>query len=283
MVYWVLASRCTVATSSSGAPPVVSKCLQYGQRGSSSRCAVSGASGSPTGRCAHSGEPSPMPHLNLPLPLDQRDPKNICTTGAHVLIRQERPQALRHPENRGRLPRHLRHRLPRRRRHPAPGRGVSGLNAAATLWCSAAVGVLAASGRLEPCVLGTAVVLAAHLLLRPAGRLIGRVPQRDPDNEGVCATARLICDRGDESHARALLSQALTGDVLASTGLRVRRDGEDDRSLGAVVSRGDPARSPPHRLHTTAVGGVRVAARGHGTDGTVDSISRYAETSFSKW
>lgn len=65
------------------------------------------------------------------------------------------------------------------------GGGVRGLNTAATLWCSAAVGVLAASGRLALCLVGTATVLAVHLMLRPAGRLIDRVPQRDPDSEAL--------------------------------------------------------------------------------------------------
>ncbi|MFJ8637005.1 MgtC/SapB family protein [Streptomyces sp. NPDC093568] len=124
------------------------------------------------------------------------------------------------------------------------GGGVRGLNTAATLWCSAAVGVLAASGRLDLCLIGTAVVIAVHLLLRPAGRLIDRVPQRDPDHEGVHATVHLVCDRGDETHVRALLSQALTGDGLAPTGLRVRRDGDETTSLRAAVAlSGDPARS----------------------------------------
>ncbi|MFE4415238.1 MgtC/SapB family protein [Streptomyces sp. NPDC056821] len=123
------------------------------------------------------------------------------------------------------------------------GGGVRGLNTAATLWCSAAVGVLAASGRFDLCLLGTAVVIAVHLLLRPAGRLIDRVPQRDPDNEGVRATVHLVCDRADETHVRALLSQALSTDGLAPTGLRVRRDGEDTAHLQATVSLdGDPAR-----------------------------------------
>ena len=80
------------------------------------------------------------------------------------------------------------------------GGGVRGLNTAATLWCSAAVGVLAASGRLDLCLIGTAAVLAVHLLLRPAGRLIDRVPQRDPDGEEVRATVHLVCDRADETH-----------------------------------------------------------------------------------
>ncbi|KUM99569.1 hypothetical protein AQI95_38230 [Streptomyces yokosukanensis] len=124
------------------------------------------------------------------------------------------------------------------------GGGVRGLNTAATLWCSAAVGVLAASGRLVLCLIGTATVLAVHMMLRPAGRLIDRVPQRDPDNEGIRATVHLICERGDETHVRALLSQALATDGLAPTGFRVRRDDEGSTSLRAAVSlNGDPARA----------------------------------------
>ncbi|MGW2816807.1 MgtC/SapB family protein [Streptomyces sp. NPDC001415] len=65
------------------------------------------------------------------------------------------------------------------------GASVHGLNTAATLWCSAALGVLAASGRLDLALLGTATVLAVHLLLRPAGRLIDRAPapRHDPGSE----------------------------------------------------------------------------------------------------
>ncbi|MFI1363577.1 hypothetical protein [Streptomyces griseochromogenes] len=82
------------------------------------------------------------------------------------------------------------------------------------------------------------------MMLRPAGRLIDRVPQRDPDNEGVRATVHLICERNDETHVRALLSQALASDGLAPTGLRVRRDDQGGTSLRAAVSlNGDPARA----------------------------------------
>ncbi|MGW4733301.1 MgtC/SapB family protein [Streptomyces shenzhenensis] len=105
---------------------------------------------------------------------------------------------------------------------PREGGGVRGLNTAATLWCSAA------SGRPALCATGTAVVLCVHPLLRPAGRMIDRVPQRDPDTEGVRATVRLIRDRADETHVRAPLSPALTGDGLAPTGLRVLEPGIRD-------------------------------------------------------
>ncbi|RMB79639.1 MgtC/SapB family protein [Streptomyces shenzhenensis] len=125
------------------------------------------------------------------------------------------------------------------------GGGVRGLNTAATLCCSAAVGVPATSGRPALCAIGTAVVLRVHPLPRPAGRMIDRVPQRAPDPEGVRATVQLICDRADKTHVRALLSPALTGDGRDPTGLRVPRDGEDTTALRSGVRlSGDPARSP---------------------------------------
>ncbi|MFD9822363.1 MgtC/SapB family protein [Streptomyces violascens] len=124
------------------------------------------------------------------------------------------------------------------------GASVRGLNTAATLWCSAAVGVLSASGRLGLALIGTVAVLAVHLALRPAGRLIDRVPQHDPDTEGVRATVHLVCDRGEDAHIRALLLQSMAGSGLTPTGLRVRREVDDTTELRAVVAvGGDPARA----------------------------------------
>ncbi|MEU7636251.1 MULTISPECIES: MgtC/SapB family protein [unclassified Streptomyces] len=117
------------------------------------------------------------------------------------------------------------------------GAGVRGLNTAATLWCSAAVGVLAASGRLEFAVLGTLAVLAVHLVLRPAGRLLDRAPAAgsDPD-AAVHATVHVVCERRAETHIRALLLQALTSSGLTPISLRARRDAEDATSVRAAVT-----------------------------------------------
>jgi putative Mg2+ transporter-C (MgtC) family protein len=52
------------------------------------------------------------------------------------------------------------------------GVNVRGLNTAATLWCSAAVGVLAASGHLVFTLIATGTVIAIHVFGRPLGRLI---------------------------------------------------------------------------------------------------------------
>jgi putative Mg2+ transporter-C (MgtC) family protein len=52
------------------------------------------------------------------------------------------------------------------------GFNVRGMNTAATLWCSAAVGTLAGSGLLLEGAIGTVAVLLANLALRPVVRRI---------------------------------------------------------------------------------------------------------------
>ncbi len=47
------------------------------------------------------------------------------------------------------------------------GFNVRGMNTAATLWCSAAIGTLAGAGRLTEGAVGTVLVLISHIVLRP--------------------------------------------------------------------------------------------------------------------
>src|ERR1700688_1102201 len=56
------------------------------------------------------------------------------------------------------------------------GLNVRGLNTAATLWCSAAVGVLAGGGALPFAALAATMVIAIDLLLRPLVQRINRQP-----------------------------------------------------------------------------------------------------------
>ncbi|MCW6508012.1 MgtC/SapB family protein [Lichenifustis flavocetrariae] len=56
------------------------------------------------------------------------------------------------------------------------GGRVWGLNTAATLWCSAAVGVLAGIGWMAEAVIVTLAVLAGNTLLRPLVNAINRAP-----------------------------------------------------------------------------------------------------------
>ncbi|MBS7544065.1 MgtC/SapB family protein [Ancylobacter oerskovii] len=57
------------------------------------------------------------------------------------------------------------------------GANISGLNTAATLWCSAAVGACAGADLVAQAVLLTVFVLAGNTLLRPLVRIMERLPQ----------------------------------------------------------------------------------------------------------
>jgi uncharacterized membrane protein YhiD involved in acid resistance len=56
------------------------------------------------------------------------------------------------------------------------GLSVQGLNTADTLWCSAAIGCQAAAGHVIPALAVTGIVSGVHVVLRPFGRLVDRVP-----------------------------------------------------------------------------------------------------------
>ncbi|MCW2289074.1 putative Mg2+ transporter-C (MgtC) family protein [Leucobacter luti] len=58
------------------------------------------------------------------------------------------------------------------------GASVSGLNTAATLWASAAVGALAGGGMILVAVGGTAAIMLSNVVLRPLGRLLDRRGRR---------------------------------------------------------------------------------------------------------
>ena len=53
---------------------------------------------------------------------------------------------------------------------------VSGLNTAATLWCTAAIGALAGYGFLIEAAIGVAAVMVANVILRPVVKRINRAP-----------------------------------------------------------------------------------------------------------
>lgn len=115
------------------------------------------------------------------------------------------------------------------------GASVRGLNTAATLWCSAAAGVLAASGRYDLALLGSAAIVTIHLVLRPASHLIDRAPQGNDDTT-TQATLHVTCDRRAEHHIRALLIQTLSGGGPQLAGLLIRRNEDDTTRLEATVT-----------------------------------------------
>lgn len=94
------------------------------------------------------------------------------------------------------------------------GLSVRGLNTAATLWCSAAVGVLAGGGYPGYAALATGFVVFVNLLLRPIVSFINRQPLTSTELE-IGYAVSVTCHSPDEAHVRALLLQGLAGCGLA--------------------------------------------------------------------
>lgn len=94
------------------------------------------------------------------------------------------------------------------------GLNVRGLNTAATLWCSAAVGLLAGAGHPLYAAIATTFVIFINLLLRPLVALINRQPLTMTElatGYRVCVT----CSSAQEAHIRALMLQALAPSPLS--------------------------------------------------------------------
>jgi putative Mg2+ transporter-C (MgtC) family protein len=121
------------------------------------------------------------------------------------------------------------------------GFNVQGLNTAATLWCSAAVGCQAAGGHLIPALATTAVVLGVHVLLRPVGRLVDRAPAAKDEALGAY-TITVLTRRKHEIQVRAQLLQALTAQAVTLQGLS-NRTGDASSSEPDTPTNEVPARS----------------------------------------
>ena len=133
------------------------------------------------------------------------------------------------------------------------GVNVRGVNTAATIWCSAAVGVLAGGGYVVEAIIGAILVVAAHALLRPLGRRLDRIPVNEESEVETMYTFKAVCHAADEAHIRVLVVQALARDEFVLRAVRSRdldpgtdlveveaelqRFGRDDVALETAVSR----------------------------------------------
>ena len=109
------------------------------------------------------------------------------------------------------------------------GLNVRGLNTAATLWCSAAVGVLAGAGYAWCAAIATAFIVLVNVLLRPIVSFINRQPLVLTELE-IGYVVSITCRSPDEAHIRALLLQS-----LATSGLALRNLDSSDLNGSARV------------------------------------------------
>lgn len=108
------------------------------------------------------------------------------------------------------------------------GLNVRGLNTAATLWCAAAVGVLAGAGALVYALIVAVLVVMVNLLLRPLAARINRQPMSTAELPAGY-TVTIVCRSEQEAHIRALLLQGVAAGALHLNALDSENIEESDR------------------------------------------------------
>jgi len=103
---------------------------------------------------------------------------------------------------------------------------IQGINTAATLWCSAAVGVLSGAGHYGPAIAGTVIVLLANTVLREVSRMINSTPVSNADlvREYILT---IVCREDDEIHIRTAISNSMYSAPLSFQSL-MSEDVEDE-------------------------------------------------------
>jgi putative Mg2+ transporter-C (MgtC) family protein len=115
------------------------------------------------------------------------------------------------------------------------GTNVRGLNTAATLWCSAAVGAFAGAGHGAEAALLTVFVLAGNTFLRPLVHLIDRIPISEGATEATYQV-HVTTDAEARDHVRDLLVEKLDAANYAIHDIDALERGEDEVELVATLA-----------------------------------------------
>jgi putative Mg2+ transporter-C (MgtC) family protein len=115
------------------------------------------------------------------------------------------------------------------------GANIRGLNTAATLWCSAAVGVFAGADRVAEATLLAALVLIGNTALRPLVNLINRIPVDDGQTE---ATYKIHLTASEEARDRVrdLLGERLEAASYPLRDVEVLERDDDEVEIVATLA-----------------------------------------------
>lgn len=112
---------------------------------------------------------------------------------------------------------------------------VRGLNTAATLWGSAAVGAAAGADLILEAALATLFVLAANTLLRPIVNTINRKPL-DVESVEVTNTVYVIAERVHQKMVMAQLEEELERSNYPTRGLDLHAFGQEEVEIEATLA-----------------------------------------------
>lgn len=113
------------------------------------------------------------------------------------------------------------------------GFNVQGLNTAATIWCSAAVGSLAGVGLYAESVITAVAIMFAHIVLRPLGIKLSAMPQDKTEEEGAYFYfLKIKCLDRVENHLRVTMLEIIkTHRNLQLRSLKSSDNGNPDHSI----------------------------------------------------
>ena len=112
---------------------------------------------------------------------------------------------------------------------------VRGINTAATLWASGAVGACAGADLILEATLATAFILAANTLLRPVVSFINRQPL-DTDSVEVTNSVYIITPKQAQKHALKQFIRTLEEAGYQTQDIEVHQFGADDVEIQAVLT-----------------------------------------------
>jgi putative Mg2+ transporter-C (MgtC) family protein len=114
------------------------------------------------------------------------------------------------------------------------GFSVRGLNTAATLWATAAVGTLCGSGFLGEATLGAVAVVSANVLLRP---IVARINRQPLDQTELSQTYRITatCAGQHEEAVRAAVLAQIRSTTLLLRSLESHNIDDDRVQVSATV------------------------------------------------
>jgi len=110
------------------------------------------------------------------------------------------------------------------------GGNIRGLNTAATLWCSAAVGACAGAGQMLDAVFVTALLIAINSVLRPLSRYMDRRSLARLDTQTLYRL-RLFCESDHQTEGEYQVTRAVAARSLVLRDIRAEQVEDTDRSV----------------------------------------------------
>jgi putative Mg2+ transporter-C (MgtC) family protein len=129
------------------------------------------------------------------------------------------------------------------------GLNVKGMNTAATLWCSAAVGTLVGAGFAQFALVGTVIILGVHLGLRPVSRWVDARLKAATDVE-TAYRLRVVFQEKEEGVIHNIILRHVNSHNMTVQGISTEEEGSiavvvadifslqrQDRALQEIMSR----------------------------------------------